>query len=63
MINIDQSGAEIGLVIALVTGTYVLRKLKDDKTDGAVLLGRLLKGCLIASAVLYVGARLMGMNP
>lgn len=63
MVNLDQSGAEIGLVIALVTGTYVIRKLKYDETDGAVLLGYLLKGCLILSAALYGIARLMGMNP
>jgi len=62
---IEQWGTEVALVIAVVTGIFVLQvgKKEMSKTTTGRWFQFILATCLLVSVVMYFGLRISGVNP
>jgi hypothetical protein len=62
---IEQWGTEFALVIAVVTGIFVLQvgKKEMNKTSTGRWFQFVLAACLLVSVAMYFGLRMSGVNP
>ena len=62
---IEQWGTEVALVIAVVTGIFVLQvgKKEMNKTSLGRWFQFILSACLLISVAMYFGLRMSGVNP
>jgi hypothetical protein len=62
---IEQWGTEVALVIAVVTGIFVLQvgKKEMNKTSLGRWFQFILAACLLISVAMYFGLRMSGVNP
>jgi hypothetical protein len=62
---IEEWGVEIGLVIAVVAGTFVLHVGRDefDKTKTGRWFQFLVPALVMLSVAMYFGLRMSGINP
>ncbi len=62
---IEQWGTEVALVIAVVTGIFVLQvgKKEMNKTSLGRWFQFILATCLLVSVATYFGLRMSGVNP